>query len=1049
MKDSNTFRFSPFRILLLSIVVAGCGLAVIPFLSIQLNPPPRTQNLSVSFTLGGVTPEVIESDITAPLERIFASLEGLESIESRSSEGRGTINLHFSDEYEIEQKRLEVSAKIRQIYSSLPMGTSYPGISYRSDFQKDQQLLSMAVNSSLPAHELHDFLSKNLLPLIAAGEGITSVDIYGAPQRELHLLLDRDKMQYLQIRPEDISTAIRGSIRKDEIGRVIRNAGGSDSDLVYLVNTGSGIYRQPSAFIPDIPVKRISGRTIYIRDVGQLAERQAPKSQFYRINGLQSINLSIAVDRSANLIQKSDEVLKVMDRFEQEYGAFVDIFVSYNASDFLKRELKKITNRSLATLAILLVFIILLYRNIRQILIIFSGLVVTLLISFLCYYLLGVSLHLYSVAGLTISLGIILDNILVMSDHVRKKANRDIFLAILAATLTTIGALAAIFLMEKGQRENLVDFFRIFSINLLVSLGTSLILIPALHKRFGGRTKGRKRLNKGTRIFNNFYAGYFTLFTRRRWIIPLVLLVGFGIPFFMLPTKIEKDTSWAKHYNEIQEKEMYSEYIRPFMDKWLGGTFRLFYNHRDRFYFGSGKREETKVFLHAQMPPGGTLEQLNEVMLRIESYLKTFPEIRQFKMNASGPQNGRIEIVFKEPYDKTGFPFQLKDELTTFAVSAGSADFRVWGVGDAFNNVLPGDRVSSHIILTGYNYDKIWDLARRGKGYLEQHPRIKKVFINSDMNYVIPNKFYFYMDIVDPGRLLKDDIRYGDFSEFFQSIQRDHGRIARWPNGVDMVPVRLVSSLEDEDQMWSLLNSPVPGDSASIFRNKSLLTLSKEQGSTDIVRKNQEYQLVLEYDFIGNYRLAEKVMEESIDQIQNQLPIGYNVESQRNFWSRGGDKTNIIWIIVAGLFFVWILGSILFNSLRQALIPVAMVPFSYIGIFLITHFVDFRFGQGGLASFLLVGGLSVNAVFFIINDYNRLRSIRPQISTLQAYIKAYNGKIIPILLTALSTVLGLLPFIVFDKNDPFWYSLAWCTIGGVVASVAVLFFMLPVFFKLK
>src|SRR5690625_7930832 len=140
------------------------------------------------------------------------------------------------------------------------------------------------------------------------------------------------------------------------------------------------------------------------------------------------------------------------------------------------------------------------------------------------------------------------------------------------------------------------------------------------------------------------------------------------------------------------------------------------------------------------MPAGGTLRQMNEVMLDLEAFLKTLPEIRQFHLNITSPQNARMEIYFKEEFEKSGFPYSLKSELTTVAVASGSADFRIWGVGDAFDNVLPGESVSTHIILTGYNYDQIWSLARASQKMMEEHPRIRKVFINSDINYYVPDR---------------------------------------------------------------------------------------------------------------------------------------------------------------------------------------------------------------------------------------------------------------------------------------------------------------------
>lgn len=1049
MIDESAYRLTPFRVVLIAVVISVCGIGVIPFLSVQLNPPPRSHGLQISYRLPGGTPESIESGITAPLERVLASIEGLTHIDSRSSDNGGQIQLQFGEDYDIAEKRLETSARIRQLYDQFPPGTSFPVIHYRSEFQTDQRLLTFAINSTMPPSQLHDFLTQNLLPDISAQKGIASVNIYGAPEREIHLVLQPNKLQSLTVEPRDVINTIQTAITKRELGQTRVSSQSGSTDLVYLIYGGEGIDREPLDFIPSLPIGQRGNRMVYVRDVGQLRMDVAPPNQYYRINGLQSVNVTVMAERSANLLRLAGNTIEIVDRFESENTSFLQVFESYNAADFLESELKTITWRSVATLVILLLFIILIYRNVRQILIIVSCLVFTLLASFLVYYFAGLSLHLYSIAGLTLSFGIILDNILIMSDHVRKKGDQAIFLAILAATVTTIGALAAIFLMEKSQRENLVDFFLIFSINLTMSLITALILIPALSSLFGVRDKVRfrRRLPARLRRINNIHLRYIGFISRYRWVVPLVFLLSFGVPFFLLPTSIDKETEWARYYNDFQEKPLYADHIRPFMDKWLGGTFRLFYNHRDRFFFGSQRREETKLYLQSQMPPGGTLEQLNEVMLRIEAFLKSFPEIKQFQLNVTSPQRAIIEILFQEEYQQSGFPYQLKDELTSFAISAGSADFRVWGVGDAFNNVLPGERVSTHIVLTGYNFDKIWSLARTSQGYLEQHPRIKKVFINTDVNYYIPDNYYYYLEFKDPAFLLKNNIHLGILASHLQTGRRDFGPVSQWPYDGRRIPLRLVQALDHQDHMWSFMKAPVRLDSTSFYRQEDVFSLNKEKGSSDIVRKNQAYQLVLEYDFIGNYRLGQKVLEESLELIQAGLPVGYKVQSQRNYWGGNDSESSILWIILAGMVFIWVLGSILFNSIWQALVPVAMIPFAYIGIFLATHFFDFQFGQGGLASFLLVGGLSVNAVFFIINDYNRVRVRQPDLPVHAAYLKAYNEKIIPILLTALSTVLGLLPFVVYDKDDPFWYSLAICTIGGMVVSVVVLVLLLPVFFK--
>lgn len=142
-------------------------------------------------------------------------------------------------------------------------------------------------------------------------------------------------------------------------------------------------------------------------------------------------------------------------------------------------------------------------------------------------------------------------------------------------------------------------------------------------------------------------------------------------------------------------------------------------------------------------------------------------------------------------------------------------------------------------------------------------------------------------------------------------------------------------------------------------------------------------------------------------------------------------------MLILGIFFI---GAVLFENLKQPFHIISVIPISFIGLFLIFSLFDFYFDQGGYAAFVLLGGLSVNAAIFIVNDLNN--------KTRGAYnrnvIKALGGKAIPILLTVLSTCFGLVPFIMEGQNEIFWFSLAIGTIGGLMFSLVGVFVVLPV-----
>lgn len=147
-------------------------------------------------------------------------------------------------------------------------------------------------------------------------------------------------------------------------------------------------------------------------------------------------------------------------------------------------------------------------------------------------------------------------------------------------------------------------------------------------------------------------------------------------------------------------------------------------------------------------------------------------------------------------------------------------------------------------------------------------------------------------------------------------------------------------------------------------------------------------------------------------------------------------------IIIIAIFFIC---SILLESLVQPFAIISMIPISFIGAFLTFYLLDINFDQGGYASFILLSGLSVNAALFIINEYNNLALEQPERAKYTLYLKAFANKIVPILITILTTTFGLLPFVITSEKEFFWYSFAVGSIGGLLFSVIGLLIYLPIF----
>jgi multidrug efflux pump subunit AcrB len=155
-------------------------------------------------------------------------------------------------------------------------------------------------------------------------------------------------------------------------------------------------------------------------------------------------------------------------------------------------------------------------------------------------------------------------------------------------------------------------------------------------------------------------------------------------------------------------------------------------------------------------------------------------------------------------------------------------------------------------------------------------------------------------------------------------------------------------------------------------------------------------------------------------------------------------------LILLVIVIIYVITSILLESLIQPLAVVLMIPISFVGVFLTFDGFNLGLDQGAFASFVLLSGIVVNAALYILNDYNiSLRKAPSGLSLQRLYLKAYQGKIIPITLTVLSTVLGLVPFITEGQDEVFWFSLAAGTMGGLIFSILAIIVFLPAFLPLK
>ena len=420
-------------------------------------------------------------------------------------------------------------------------------------------------------------------------------------------------------------------------------------------------------------------------------------------------------------------------------------------------------------------------------------------------------------------------------------------------------------------------------------------------------------------------------------------------------------------------------------------------------------------------------------------------KISQFQTRISSPYQASIDIYFPKEHQHGSFPYQLKADLTARALELGGGSWSIYGLEDqGFNNSVQESAGSYRVRLTGYNYDELYLYAEALRDSLLTHRRVKEVIINSSFTWYKEDYRELHFDLRE-GRLAETNLTptelYGAMRNVF-ARDLSCGTVRSANGGYENV--RLTSSKAREYDSWQLQQLALrSGDKE--FKLHSLADIGFYQQAPEVVKNNQEYTLCLQYEYIGAYQMGEKMLNRVLESFNKSLPPGYKARSEMGGgrWSNEDNSQYLLLLLVAAVIFV--VTSILFNSLRRPFAILFVIPISYIGVFLTFWLFELNFDQGGFAAFILLCGITVNAGIYLLDEYADIRKTRPALSPVRAYLKAWNVKIVPILLTILSTILGFIPFMVGTGKEAFWFPLAAGTVGGLIMSFVGIFLYLPLF----
>lgn len=1050
-----------FSLILIMVILTLIGIALTPMVNITQKPSTKKQNIiNIWFNWPGASPQLIELEATSKIEGAVSSVNGIERIISNSYVGSGHVSLTIKKDVNIAAVRFEVSSIVRQIYKNLPEGVRYPSVSggtVDTGTKTVIGLLSYRINADMEQDMIQDYAIENIKPLLEQIDGVYEVNVSGGMPDEMEIIYDPVQLAKYKLRAQDINIALADLIgRANIIGDIeyINDYGENSRITIHLQST------KINKDIANLPIKKVGNKMITLGSIATIQNKTKDPTRYFRINGQNTIYMHVEVTDDNSIISMSEKIRSRMDEIQEDLIDGYNVILTKDAAEEIKDEINKLVRRTTLSLLILLFFVWLVSRSMRYLTIITITLVSNVFISIILYYITNVQLHVFSLAGIAVSFGIMIDTSIVMVDHYSYYKNRKVFIAILAALLTTISSLVIVSLMPEQIRLYLYDFSIVIIINLSISLLVSLFFVPAIIDRFNYSSKeNTKKISSRRRIisFNEFYRKYLEFSQKKRGIIIAFAIFIFGLPLHFLPPFIGYDKPYQKNtaklewyhklYNETIGGELYQTKLKQPIEFFLGGTFRPFSKNIDSF--SRTEDEELILSLKGQMPQGGTIIDMNDKFVKVEEFLMTqMDKIDEFTTLIK-TDGGEIKIYINEEYHDTDYPALLEEEVINTSIDIGGANWSTKGVSDRGYSSTPSFAQRKHrISISGYNYNKLYDIAGDLVEIMERSDTLVKDIeiqngnVRRSTNTVIDEMYIKY----DREKVALYNFNlisgYETLSSMLQTTSR---RLYSDGNYYDIT----IRSKDSKDfNTWDLMNGYLTVDDLDL-RYSLLASIGQRQSQKSINKRDLEYTISVAFNYEGSYKEADAFNASVTEEINSSLPVGFTTENSSTGWSKDtGEQYELLVLIIVIIFFVC---AILFESLAQSLVIVILIPLSFIGTFITFIVSGIEFGLGGLASLVMLSGLVVNAAIYIINEYNNsCRTYKDyNLSPLDLYVKSYNHKIIPVLLTIISTVLGLIPFLLDGVKEKFWFSFAVGTMGGLTFSVFALVFILPAILKLE
>jgi HAE1 family hydrophobic/amphiphilic exporter-1 len=1026
----------PVAVAMTYLAVALLGFAAWWNIPIELLPDTQLPRLQVTAQWYGASPETIEAFLTSPIESVIQQVRGVEKITSESYENQGTgissINVEFNRDTDMDFARLDLSERLATLEEDLPPGVRSVTVTpyVPPEFQDQARpFLRYTLTGPYTMEALQTFLEDDVAPEVNQIQGVAVVRVYGGRERLLEIEMEEDRVTSLGLTPSVVFQRITDLDLVREAGTIRQ---GDREWAVTIRNRPSSVQEVRNAM-----VSAVGGRLIRVSDVAVVRDTYEEVQRYYRINGRPAVSFTVMKEVGANTVRVADRVKGRMAELETRLPAGTQVLLDQDESEDIKEQLTSLRYRALVSAVVIFVVLLIFLRSFRSAGVVFATIAFSVLIALNLIYFGGLSLNLLTLMGLAMGFGLIVDNSIVVLENVYRRwqggeapleaaeaGARQVVLPILAATATTLIVFVPFVYLQGELRVYYVPLALVVGLTLLASLFVAFSFIPSLAGRILGVGRGPRvgwratdsgASRPGTGVGGGVAAG--STPDGSHEVREFLARPPFYVRFYRGLIGITLRYPWGAVVLAVA---------------CLGLSYYLFDKYVTRgMVWGGGWGQDTYVSIRITLPRGSDLERTDELVRFFEEKLSALPEVEKFTSNVEGTY-GFILVEFPEELETTTVPPAIKEQMVAYSLQFSGADVRVYGYGPSFYGG-GGSPPQYNIQILGYNYEKVRDIADDLGRRLTRMSRIRDVDTNASGNWYEADKATEFVVDIDRDALARYDMTVQEFVGRMSAVIRGQTRQDLLKIGGEELRLDVKVEGFREVDLRDLQETIITASNGTAIRIGDVVTVYPKEILARIRRENQQYERTVAYEFRGPTKLGDLVRDAVLE--ATVLPPGYTIkEAERWRWS-DEEREQIYMVLAISILLIYMVTAALFESMKQPLCVLLTVPMALIGVFLIFFYANATFTREAYIGVIMMGGIVVNNAILLVDHINQTRR-QGGLSLEQAILQGTLERVRPILMTTTTTVLGLLPLVLFSEGADanIWNALAYALIGGLLSS---------------